>query len=89
MQIEVIKQYKIWVLDFAVPICLPKGNLAQSLKIGDPMEVAGWGSISPKTNRLPTRLMYVKMPLVDLKICQKTFSDNFINQSHICVGVGR
>lgn len=80
---------KKWVLDFAAPICLPKSNIAQSLNIGDLMEVAGWGSISSNTNRLPTRLMHVKMPLVDLTVCQKIFSLSLIDQSHICVGAGK
>ncbi|ENN70806.1 hypothetical protein HUJ04_004940 [Dendroctonus ponderosae] len=79
--------------DFVIPICLPRGDVVNRindyhLTHGTSVEVAGWGTTTAEVNRIPNKLMYVHMPVVNLNVCKKNFPNNQIDESQICVGIG-
>lgn len=70
------------------PICLPYGELLTKNLVGLVAEVAGWGISDIKTAYLNPALLMVKIPIVDISLCEDVVKELAISigSGQICGG---
>ena len=77
------------VLGWVMPLCLPtlKSQFARNY-VGSYGEIAGWGLFNMSNPRESNKLLYIRVPIIDMQKCLKTYTSYFkISSVHqLCAG---
>lgn len=74
--------------EYILPVCLPGRKMAERVlhQNGTLTVVTGWGKEDLNSTRFSSALNFIKIPLVDRKVCARQMSHN-ISDNVLCAGI--
>ncbi|XP_052744044.1 CLIP domain-containing serine protease HP8-like [Bicyclus anynana] len=74
--------------DYVLPICLPRREqlTPAAVRLGEPLVVAGWGTLNMTTEQRATVLQYVAVPVLPPERCNRVNQGFRLASTEICAG---